>query len=79
MKLKRLALTAVTAALLALGVPAAAHAEGNALTRCHWVTAEEYVKHFSPEDLALLKEFGLLPSGPQQVCSDGGSGNGWGP
>lgn len=79
MKLKRLALTALTATLLALGAPATAHAEGSVQTRCYWITAEEYVKRLSPEDLALLKELGALPSGPRYVCGDDSSGNGWGP
>ncbi|MGE7388690.1 hypothetical protein ACQKM2_24780 [Streptomyces sp. NPDC004126] len=67
MNLKRIALTAVTAALLAVGVPAAAHADGtvpvfdpNHVNRweCHWVTTG---------------------TGPVRICTGEGSGNGWGP
>ncbi|MFE1555088.1 hypothetical protein ACFW6V_08855 [Streptomyces sp. NPDC058734] len=88
MKLKRLALTALTAALLTVGVPAAAHAgttppvidPDRGAGRCRVVTEEELLERFGPEGLALMRANGVLPAtGPVWLCSGGGSGNGWGP
>ncbi|MFD8985022.1 hypothetical protein [Streptomyces sp. NPDC059564] len=86
MKLKRLALTALTATLLAVGVPAVAHADttptfdpNRGAGRCRWVTAEELQQRYTPEELALMKENGTLPTGPVRICSGEGTGNGWGP
>lgn len=88
MKLKRLALTALTAGLLTVGVPAAAHADttppsfdpDRGTGRCRVVPEEELLERFTPEGLALMRANGVLPAtGPVRLCSGGGSGNGWGP
>lgn len=87
MKLKRLAITALTATLLAVGVPAAAHADttppidpNRGAGRCRVVPEEELLQRFGPEGLALMRENGVLPAtGPVWMCSGGGTGNGWGP
>lgn len=88
MKLKRLAVTALTATLLAVGVPAAAHADtapppidpNRGTGRCRVVPEEELVERFTAEGLAALRENGVLPAtGPVWLCTGGGTGNGWGP
>ncbi|GLX22967.1 MULTISPECIES: hypothetical protein [Streptomyces] len=88
MKLKRLALTALTAALLTVGVPAAAHAGTAPPTidpdrgtgGCRVVPEEELLQRFTAEGLASMRASGVLPAtGPVRLCTGGGSGNGWGP
>ncbi|MFD9795976.1 hypothetical protein ACFWXK_34050 [Streptomyces sp. NPDC059070] len=87
-KLKHLALTAMTAALFAVGAPAVAHADVAPPTtidpdrgtgRCHWASTEELQRRYSPAELAVMKENGTLPVGPVRICTGDGTGNGWGP
>ncbi|GAA0306669.1 hypothetical protein GCM10010302_51680 [Streptomyces polychromogenes] len=92
MKPKRLALTALTAALFALAVPATAHAGttppadpsgggtgGGTTTSCRWISAEELRQRYTPEAIALLQAAGSLKDGQLLSCNGGGTGNGWGP
>ncbi|MEU8433384.1 hypothetical protein AB0F18_10775 [Streptomyces sp. NPDC029216] len=86
MKLKRLALTALTAALLAAAVPATAHAgttppadPSGGTTSCRWISPEELRQRYTPEAIALLQAAGSLRDGQLWSCSGGGTGNGWGP
>ncbi|MFD8143334.1 hypothetical protein [Streptomyces sp. NPDC059708] len=91
MKLKHLALTALTAALFAAAVPATAHAgttppadpsgggTGGSATSCRWLSAEEVRQRYTPEAIALLQAAGALHEGQLLSCSGGGTGNGWGP
>lgn len=84
MKLKHLALTALTAALLAVAVPATAHAGTTppadpSPTSCRWLSAEEVRQRYTPEAIALLQAAGALHEGQLLSCSGGGTGNGWGP